>query len=95
MSLIEYVCQTCGSTSFVFGGDENRLSKTSNQQRDGDHECKWEALPPLCSIVHSTDVFMLSQLDSIHTIEALDAAATREAAEEREMKAYGNARKEI
>ncbi|CAB5220735.1 hypothetical protein UFOVP244_29 [uncultured Caudovirales phage] len=95
MALIEYLCQKCGSTSFVFGGDEDRLPKSSYHPGAGNHECKWEALPPLCSIVHSTDVFMLSQLDSIHTIEDLDAAATREAAEEREMKAYGNARKEI
>jgi hypothetical protein len=96
MALVEYTCLECGSISYAFKGEEYRLPQSASGYRTAiNHSCKWHALSPLCSIVHSTEIFMISQIDSIHSIHALDAAATREAADERELKAYNNARKEI
>ena len=94
MALREYVCTRCGATQFAFEGEEHRLV-TGQCGRFTRWGHVLEKMPPQTSVVHSTEIFMLSQLDSISSIHELDEKMTRDAAEEREAKAHQIARREI
>lgn len=88
MALKEYVCSCCGNTQYVFEGEENRL-------KQGLCEHSFEKMPPSFLVVHSSEIFMLSQLDSVHTIDDLDKALTLEAADDREVRAQNEARRQL
>lgn len=54
-----------------------------------------KVMPPKARCVHSTEIFMLSQLDSVYTIHELNSKLMQEARDEKEVKAQNEARKEI
>ena len=95
MALKEYICSQCQRIQYVFEGEEdNRLQEgLCRDLKKETHD--FRKMPPSCSVVHSTDIFMLSQLDSIHTIDELDRRLTSEAADEREVRSQNEARKNI
>ncbi len=95
MALREYKCSRCGDTQYVFEGEESSRLLQGNCGRVARWCHNYEKMPPLASVVHMTEIFMLSQLDSIDTIHELCTSITREAAEDREAKAHQEARREI
>jgi hypothetical protein len=95
MPLLEFQCQHCNKSEFAFDQDEcDKRFKTSCKSND-EILCNYISLPPKARTVHSTEIFMLSQLDSIHTVHELNSHLMREATEEREAQAAMAARREM
>lgn len=95
MGLTEYRCTRCKDSFYAFPEDEQRIAEYKNYKCTGKKSHKFEALPPLVRCVHMTEIFMLSQLDSVHTIHELNSRLMREAADDREVKMQNLARKEL
>jgi hypothetical protein len=96
MGLTEYKCKKCQAYWFAFPEEKERILDFSDTSclADGNFH-DMEVMPPKASTVHSTEIFMLSQLDSIHSVHDLNSTLMREAEEEREVKQQNNARKEL
>jgi hypothetical protein len=98
MPLVEFVCYGCGESHYKF--EEDLYTNPQTKERypgyacdcGSEHYCR---MPPKVTIIHRTEIFMLTQLDTVHTIHDLDAELQREAAEEREVKQQNAARKEL
>lgn len=92
MPLVEFVCNKCTESSYTF--DDDLVSgKPTDKCQCG--QADWWRMPPLVTIIHRTEIFMLTQLDTVHTIHDLDAELQREAADDREVKQQNAARKEL
>ena len=91
------MCHKCGESDFFFPEDKERIEKFRSQKcvskKGGTHKVK--VMPPKARCVHSTEIFMLSQLDSVYTIHELNSKLMQEARDEKEVKAQNEARKEI
>lgn len=98
MSLAEWQCLDCRNQVFVFD-DELYAPEPNVEPYPGlacDCGCEyWKRMPPWVTVVHRTEIFMLTQLDSVHTIHDLDAVLQDEAAEEREVREQNKARREL
>lgn len=92
MPLVEFICNKCTESSYVFEDDLVSGSPPDKCQCEG---TSWWRMPPLVTVIHRTEIFMLTQLDTVHTIHDLDAELQREAADEREVKQQNAARREL
>ena len=94
MPLFEYRCSKCFESIYAFPEDKDRISSfESGTCKSSNHEV--ERLAPKARCVHMTEVFMLSQFDSIETIHELNSKLMKEAEQEREDRQYQAARKEM
>ncbi len=91
MGLTEYQCTLCKNSFYVFPEERERLFSYSTENC----KHKFKKMPPLVRCVHATEIFMLTQLDSIHTVHELNSQLMREAADDREAKQQNAARKEL
>jgi hypothetical protein len=89
--LLEYRCSKCKKEELCFDKEvEDRLPSVSE---GCSHE--WKALQPLAAVIHSTELFMRSMLDSIRSTKALCDKVTREAREQSELKQYLEMKKNL
>lgn len=93
MALLEYICKKCGKSEYLFPEEEERVLEFSKSScKKGDHVV--EIMPPKVRCVHSTEIFMLSQLDSVFSVHELNSKVMQEARDEKEVKAQNEARRE-
>ena len=98
MPLVEFICFGCGESHYKFEDDLPFHPKTKERYLGIACECGSEQhkrMPPHVTVIHRTEIFMLTQLDSVHTIHDLDASLQREAADDREVKQQNAARREL
>ena len=89
--LLEYRCSKCKREELAF--DKEATLKLSSISEGCSHD--WKPLQPLAMIVHSTELFQRSLLDSIRSTVALCNKITRDARELSELKAYLEMKKQL
>lgn len=98
MALSEWNCTHCKDQVFIF--DDELYSPEEGVEPYPGFACHcgseyWNKMPPWVTVVHRTEIFMLVQFDSVHTIHDLDAVLQDEASEEREVREQNKARREL
>jgi hypothetical protein len=85
MAFAKFIRISDGKVHYVFEGDEHRLPSIVDD---------FIKLPPNPTVIIATTVYMTEdpQLDSFKSVYELDRALTEECADDREMKAYQQAR---
>ena len=91
MALLEWKCRKCGIEQLAF--DTDRQSTLPSNSEGCDHI--WRSLHPIATVLHSTELFFRSMLDSILSARAVCDKITREAKGRYEMKQYQEMKKNL
>ena len=93
MCLKEYKCVNCNEIHLAFEGEEFRLQCSCENCLT--QQEKFEKLFPMARIVHTTDIFMRIQLDTIDSIHGLQEINIIRAEQEREVRQFNTFRKNL
>ena len=91
MALLEWKCQRCGREQLAF--DTDRQTTLPSHLEGCQHD--WKPLQPLATVIHSTELFFRSMLDSILSAKAVCDKVTRDAKGQYELKQYLEMKKNL